>query len=70
MGLFGFGKEKKKKPKLDPREREKRAGGREYEARRQERLAERLDSEGDAAGAKVARDAAEAARRPQSRGNG
>jgi hypothetical protein len=68
MAMFGFGKKDSKPPKLDPREREKRAGAREYEARRQDRLAERLEQAGDLEGARVAREAAAEARRPQGRG--
>ena len=63
MALFGFGKKEKKPPKHDPREREKRAGAREYEARRHDREAERRDSQGDIDGARLAREAAADARR-------
>ena len=67
MGLFNFGKNKSKSSRRDPREREMAAGAREYEARYQQRLAERRESQGDIEGAQVARDAAEAARRPPPR---
>jgi hypothetical protein len=63
-----FGKKNTKAKKLDPRDREKRAGAREYEARRQDRLAERRESEGDVEGARIAREAAADARRPPERG--
>jgi hypothetical protein len=63
MALF---RKDKKPPKRDPRDREKAAGAREYEARHQERLAERRDSQGDLDGARNAREAAEEARRPGS----
>ena len=66
MALFGFGKKNKKSPKRDTREREKKAGAREYEARHQERLAERRESQGDVDGARVAREAAAEARRGSS----
>jgi|tagenome__1003787_1003787.scaffolds.fasta_scaffold19194467_2 hypothetical protein len=62
MAPFGFGKKNSKPPRKDPREREKQAGAREYEARHQDRLAERLESQGDVEGARVAREAAAAAR--------
>jgi hypothetical protein len=67
MALFGK-KEPKPPNKPDPRDREKRAGAREYEARRQDRLAERLEGEGDVEGARTAREAAEEERRPPKRG--
>jgi hypothetical protein len=63
MAPFGFGKKDSKPARRDPREREKNAGAREYEARRQDRLAERLEGEGDAEGARQARDAAAESRR-------
>jgi len=62
MALFGFGKKDAKPSRPDTREREKKAGAREYEARHQERLAERRESEGDLDGARIAREAAAAAR--------
>jgi hypothetical protein len=67
MGLFDFGKKKAKPPKRDPADREKDAGAREYEARRQDRLAQRRESQGDNDGARMAREAAEDARREQKR---
>jgi len=67
MALFGFGKNKSKKARRDPRDSEKDAGAREYEARYQQRLAERRESQGDVEGAREARDAADAARRPPPR---
>jgi hypothetical protein len=67
MALFGK-KDPKQPKKPDPRDREKRAGAREYEARRQDRLAERLEGEGDPEGARIAREAAEEARRTPKRG--
>jgi hypothetical protein len=68
VSLFGFGKREGKPKKKDPREREKEAGAREYEAKRQDRLAERLEGEGDTPGAKAARDTAEELRAPRRRG--
>ena len=62
MPLFGRGKKNEKPPRKDPREREKKAGAAEYEARHQERLAARRESQGDIDGARIAREAAEAAR--------
>ena len=62
MALFGFGKKKTKPPKRDTREREMKAGAREYEARHQDRLAQRRENQGDLEGARIAREAAEAAR--------
>jgi hypothetical protein len=62
MALFGRGKKDAKPSRKDPREREKKAGAAEYEARHQDRLADRLESQGDTAGARIAREAAEAAR--------
>ena len=67
MGLFDFGKKTKKPPKRDPREREKEAGAREYEARHQDRIAARRESQGDIDGARIAREAAAEARRPPSK---
>jgi hypothetical protein len=67
MPLFGFGKDKSKPARRDPREREMQAGAREYEARRQDRLAELRESQGDTEGARAAREAAAEARRPPSR---
>jgi hypothetical protein len=58
MPFFGLGKSKPKPVRRDPREREKDAGAREYEARHQERLAELREKQGDAEGARVAREAA------------
>jgi len=63
MPLFGFGKKDSKPKRRDTREREMKAGAREYEARHQDRLAERREKEGDLEGARVAREAAAAARR-------
>jgi hypothetical protein len=68
MSPFGFGKKNSKPPRKDPREREKQAGAREYEARHHERLAERLESQGDVEGARIARQAAAAARGTSSAG--
>ena len=62
MALFGRGKKPPKPPRKDPREREMKAGAAEYEARHQERLAARRESQGDIDGARIAREAAEAAR--------
>jgi hypothetical protein len=62
MSPFGFGKKNSKPARKDPREREKKAGAREYEARHHDRLAERLESQGDLDGARIAREAAAAAR--------
>jgi hypothetical protein len=62
-----FGKKQPKPPKRDSRDREKNAGAREYEARYQERLAERRESEGDLDGARIAREAAAAEREPPAR---
>ena len=62
MALFGFGKKNTKPPKKDTREREKKAGAREYEARHQDRLAERREGQGDVDGARIAREAAAEAR--------
>jgi hypothetical protein len=67
VSLFGFGKRNSKAPRRDPREREKEAGAREYEAKRQDRLAERLAGQGDAAGAQAAREQAAALRAPRGR---
>jgi hypothetical protein len=67
VSLFGFGKRNSKSPRKDPREREKERGAREYEAKRQDRLAERLASQGDAVGAQAARDQAAALRAPRGR---
>jgi hypothetical protein len=63
MAPFGFGKKPTKPPRKDTRDRDKKAGAREYEARHQERLAERRESEGDVEGARIAREAADAARK-------
>ena len=68
MALFGFGKKNAKPPRRDPQDREKQAGAREYEARRQDRIAERRESQGDIDGARVAREAAADARRTPKRG--
>ena len=68
MALFGRGKKNEKPPRKDPREREKQAGAAEYEARHQERLAARRESQGDIDGARIAREAAAAARKPPKRG--
>ena len=68
MPLFGFGKKDAKKPKRSTHEREKKAGAAEYEARHQERLAARRESQGDIDGARIAREAAEAARGKRSPG--
>jgi hypothetical protein len=65
---FGIGKREGKPPRKDPGNREKEAGAREYEAKRQDRIADRLDGEGDAAGADVARGTAEELRKPKRRG--
>jgi hypothetical protein len=62
MALFGRGKKTPKPPRKDPREREKKAGAAEYEARHQDRLAARRESQGDIDGARLAREAAEEAR--------
>ena len=67
MGLFDFGKKGKKPPKRDPRQREMEAGAREYEARRHDREAERREDQGDVDGARIAREAAAAARKPPAR---
>jgi len=67
MALFGFGKKNTKPPRRDTREREMKAGAREYEARHQDRLAERRESQGDVDGARVAREAAAAAREAPNR---
>ena len=66
MGLFD--KREAKPKKLDPNDREKQAGAREYEAKRQDRLAIRLEQQGDAVGAQAAREAAAALRVPRKRG--
>ncbi|MEA2494871.1 MAG: hypothetical protein QOJ29_2782 [Thermoleophilaceae bacterium] len=60
---FGFGKKDAKPPKRDPADKQKYAGAREYEARRQDRLAARRESSGDIDGARIAREAAAEARR-------
>jgi hypothetical protein len=65
--FFGLGKRDSKPARRDPKEREKEAGAREYEARRLDRLAERRDLEGDVEGAQAARAAAVEARRQPSR---
>ncbi len=63
MGLFGLGKsDTKKKVKKDPADREKAKGAREWEARHQDRVAERCEGQGDAEGARIAREAAAALR--------
>lgn len=62
MRLFGSGKEDTKKVRRDPRDREKSKGAREYEARHQDRLAERHESEGNLDEARIAREAAAALR--------
>jgi hypothetical protein len=62
MALFGRGKKSPKPPRKDARDREMKAGAGEYEARHQERLAARRESQGDTDGARIAREAAEAAR--------
>jgi hypothetical protein len=67
VAFFGLGKRGSKPPRKDPREREKERGAREYEASRQDRLAERLASQGDAVGAQAARDQAAALRAPRGR---
>jgi hypothetical protein len=66
MAFFGLGKNKPKK-RRDPQQREMQAGAREYEARHQDRLAELRESQGDPEGARVAREAADEARRPPPR---
>ena len=70
MAFWDKKKGGKKGPRKDPADREKRAGAREYEAKRQDRIAERLEAEGDAEGAKTAREAAAAEREPRSRQSG
>jgi len=60
--LFGFGQDDTKKVRRDPRDREKAKGAREYEARHQDRVAERRESNGDLDGARAAREAAAALR--------
>jgi hypothetical protein len=62
VGLFGFGQRDTKKVRPDPRDREKSKGAREYEARHQDRVAERRESQGDLDGARIARAAAAALR--------
>jgi len=62
VGLFS-GKRGPKKVRKDPGDREKTKGAREYEARHQDRVAERRESQGDLDGAQIAREAAEALRK-------
>jgi hypothetical protein len=61
-----FRKRPAKPAKRDPQQREREAGAREYEARRQDRLAARYEAEGDIERHKTARDAADEMRRPRS----
>jgi hypothetical protein len=65
---MGFLKPILKPVRKDPRDREKAAGAREYNARVHERRAERLELAGDAEGAAVARAAAAEARQPPAHG--
>jgi hypothetical protein len=58
-----FFKRKPASTRSDPADREKSVGAREYRARVHDRQADRFDAEGNAEGAQVERDAAEAARR-------
>ena len=65
---MGFLKRTPKPVRQDPTEREKAGGAREYNARVLERRAERLELDGDAAGAAAARGAASEARQTPPRG--
>jgi hypothetical protein len=67
VGFFDFGKRESKPPRRDAGDRAKQAGAREYEAKRKDRLALRLEAEGNAAGAQAARDEAAALRAPRGR---
>jgi hypothetical protein len=67
MPFFGLGKDNSKPARRDPRESEKTAGAREYEARHQERLAELREKQGDTEGARRAREAAAELRRGPAR---
>ena len=65
---MGFLKRTPKPVRQNPMDLEKSQGAREYNARVLERRAERLELEGDADGAAVARADAAQARRPPPRG--
>ena len=65
---MGFRKRSPKPVRPDPTDREKARGAREYNARVHDRLADRLEQAGDAAGAAMARAAATEARQPPPRG--
>jgi hypothetical protein len=64
MGLFDRAKKTVKLPRRDPGEKFKDMGAREYEAKRNDRVAARLEAAGDRAGAEAARSRAAELRAP------